>query len=271
MTLILTVATQNKVVQASDRRVTFSDGSVRDGSNKAISVRCKNAYFSISYTGAAVVGGKSTDEWLLDYLADIHAGGMDFKSIYDAIIKKATDSHKYFSVPELSFVLCGYLSQRAFVVLISNYEKLTSNVVEKPKADFHGEYAIIKEGSDSRRPLCLVINGCELALTEKIHLKFKRLTKKRFFQNNNATAIANKLVDIIREASESPNYGKYIGKDCMTVAMSRNPKDDIEFRYHPAKASPITYGPHIIDPRGTIKGVEIVGDPNIEVKFFPRD
>jgi hypothetical protein len=46
MTLIITIVTENKVVQASDRRVTFADGSVRDDiSNKAIFVGCKTQNF----------------------------------------------------------------------------------------------------------------------------------------------------------------------------------------------------------------------------------
>jgi hypothetical protein len=65
MTLIFTLATYNKIVQVSDRRLTWSDGRIADDeANKAICVSCKDACFSVAYTGLAVVGKSliKTDE-----------------------------------------------------------------------------------------------------------------------------------------------------------------------------------------------------------------
>lgn len=68
MTLIITALAKNKVVQASDRRLTRLDGSLFDDqANKVICVRCNNAMFSVAYTGIARIGGKRTDEWIADY------------------------------------------------------------------------------------------------------------------------------------------------------------------------------------------------------------
>ena len=57
MTLVLTVATANKVIQASDRLITYLDGTeYNSDANKAIIVTCRDAQFVISFTGAALVG-----------------------------------------------------------------------------------------------------------------------------------------------------------------------------------------------------------------------
>lgn len=65
MTLILTVATDRKVIQASDRLATLPDGTVHnDKANKTVAVTCQEGQFSISFTGAAYIDGKSTDNWI---------------------------------------------------------------------------------------------------------------------------------------------------------------------------------------------------------------
>jgi hypothetical protein len=269
MTLLLTVVTDRKVIQASDRLVTLPDGTVyNDKANKAVAVTCQEGQFSISFTGAAYIAGKSTDEWIGDYLTDIHAATLNAKSISDALIERLSRFHNCFSVSYLSLVLCGYVREHPFMALISNFEHWRPNKVVPPKSDFHFEVSILKEGTNHRRALGFCIHGCEKAITEKIEHKLKRLRKKRFFQNNDSNAVALKLVEVIREASNTPDYGKYIGRDCLTIATSRNPSDDVEILYHPGKEAPIRYGPYIIHPIGSVKGIEIEGD--MEVKFFPK-
>jgi hypothetical protein len=71
MTMIATLVARNKVVQVSDRRLTWPNGGLADDeANKAICVKCNNAHFSIAYTGLAEIGKerKRTDIWLAEYL-----------------------------------------------------------------------------------------------------------------------------------------------------------------------------------------------------------
>ena len=84
MTLILSFATANKVIQVSDRRLTKPDGSLYDDeANKVICVGCSDSYFAIGYSGLGTIStGKRTDEWLVDYLASINVEQMTLNSIH---------------------------------------------------------------------------------------------------------------------------------------------------------------------------------------------
>jgi len=167
----------------------------------------------------------------------------------------------------LSFILCGYISDLPFAILISNFERWNPQINGPPQPKFHGEYAIMKENYNPKQFLGLCINGSELALTGEISHKLKRLRKKRFFQNETAGIIASRLVNVIREASRAPNHGKYIGRDCMTVVISRNLSEDIVCEYHPEGESLMRYAPHIIHRMDSIsismKHIEIEGNMGV--------
>jgi hypothetical protein len=69
VTLILTRASMDFVIQASDRRITDDSGApLDDSANKSIVYVCANAAVAISYTGLAILGGVATDEWLVERL-----------------------------------------------------------------------------------------------------------------------------------------------------------------------------------------------------------
>jgi hypothetical protein len=269
MTLILTAATRNKVVQASDRRVTYRDGSYRDTQNKAVSVTCLNAVFSIGFTGAAEIRGKSTDQWLTDNLTSLKAATVDLGSIHNAIVDMAEGSYQDFSIPELSFVLSGFVGRSSFTSLISNYEKWNPNQFIPATKKFHIQGTLVKEGIRRRKALSFAISGAEKAIKEDIDSLLKQLRRRQFFEKNDANSIAVKLVEIVRRASLDKDYGKYIGRDCMTVAMTLGKGVDSDFLYHPENSTTVRYAPHIIHPKGTIKDIKIDGPPSLGVQFFP--
>jgi len=73
MTLILSLATRDYIVQVSDRRLTIGSGTrvgkvVDDDSNKA-TLFCSR--MSFAYTGLADVDGKRTDKWMVDVLSKV--------------------------------------------------------------------------------------------------------------------------------------------------------------------------------------------------------
>src|SRR5688500_3051386 len=92
MTLVLTVVTLKRVVQVSDRLLTWPDGSMADDrANKAVCVSCDDGWFAISYSGAAQVGAKRTrtDEWLIDFLAAANAGSLRCADVIELIAQTA--------------------------------------------------------------------------------------------------------------------------------------------------------------------------------------
>jgi len=58
MTLIQTVASPDYILQVSDRRLTWSDGTYTDVDTKLV---YWNAYFTIGFTGIAQIDPKATE------------------------------------------------------------------------------------------------------------------------------------------------------------------------------------------------------------------
>jgi hypothetical protein len=261
MTLIITLATADKVVQASDRRLTLPDGSVFDDeANKAICAGCKDAHFCIAYTGLAFVEGKKTDEWLIDYLISIHAFKLDVVSISGALEEKLTAT--FDPLPKqyrrTTFVLSGYRRHISFTMIISNYERENLWPPGEAQDAFLTHVWWKKKGGNPESGYCISINGTQRAVSRPLLRKIKGLIRNSFFQNKGSEIVADELVSLIREAAETPQFGQYIGRNCMAVAMSLNANDGFVTKYYPEKISPYRYSPHLITPPGiAVKGIEL--------------
>lgn len=261
MTLIITVATANKVVQASDRRLTQPDGSLfNDGANKAVCVGCKDARFCIGYTGLAFVDGKRTDEWILDYLMSIHAYATDVVSISEALEERLTAT--FHRIPKqyrrTTFVLSGYRRHIPFTMIISNYERENLWPPGEAQDAFGTHVWWLKKSANPESGYCISINGSQRAVTRPLLTKIKGLILNSFFQKKETEIVADELVSLIRQAAATPRFGRYIGRNCMAVAMSGNPSESFVTKYYPEKAFPYAYSPHLVTPPGIgIKGIEM--------------
>lgn len=266
MTLIITVLTANKVLQASDRRLTSTtDGSVLDDeANKAVCVGCKDAYFSIAYTGLASIntmnGTMKTDEWLLGYLISIYAFQMDVSSISKALEGFLTTTFSPFPKENkrATFVLAGYKHYRPFRVIISNFERENLWPPGEAQNRFLSYFGWMKKNDHTETAYSIAISGTRQAVSRAIIWKLKGLIRNNFFQEKESKIVADTLVSLIREAADTARFGQYIGRNCMVVTMTPNPNDGFVAKYYPAKASPYQYTPHLLTPPGiAIKGVQV--------------
>lgn len=259
MTLIITAVTPDKIIQASDRRLTYTDGGLcGDNANKAVCVGCKDAHFAIAYTGLAEIKGKRTDIWLIDYLASINASQMQVPAIVNAIEKQANDSLK--AVPKeykkMTFVLVGYRNRMPFIALISNFEDL-KNKSGEAQDSFNTDVRQVRGLiTNPQKGLWIYVNGCEQAVDKPIHRRIRKLHRKRFFHREQPEVIADTVVSLIRAASRTRPYGRFVGRDCMTVVLKASSEEGINTKYHPDKRSPVTYMPHLITGGLAHKGIE---------------
>ena len=67
MTLVLSFLTQDFILQVSDRRLTWPDGSVEDDNTNKATIYCGR--MALGYTGLAQIKTRKTDEWLAGILA----------------------------------------------------------------------------------------------------------------------------------------------------------------------------------------------------------
>jgi hypothetical protein len=245
MTLIITVVTPNKVIQASDRRLTNRDGSLYDDeANKAVCVSCKDAHFAIAYTGIGEIAGRRTDRWLVDYLTSIKAYQMDVPSVSNALKNEATACFKSVHI-ETTFVLAGYRCEMPFVALISNFESHEPASAGEARDNFQTHVRQVRGPISSlKRGLWIYINGCKPAVDKPIMRRVRKLARKRFFHHEEESVIAAKLVFFIRAASNTLNFGRFIGRNCMTVII--HPKHHFITKYHAEKDTPTEYMPHLI-------------------------
>lgn len=264
MTLIITALTANKIIQASDRRLTrFADGSIFDDeANKAVCVRCKDAYFSMAYTGLAAINSIRMDEWLVDYLNSIKAFQLDVASIVKRLEKHLTV--EFASLPRkykaATFVLAGYTYHvpLPFREIISNFERENLWPPGEAQDAFLSYKWWMKKNGHPEKEYSITISGTQQAFNRDIIRKLKHLKRTRFFQEKDSKIVADKMVSFIREATETPRYGQYIGKNCMAVTMPSNPDDGFLAKYYPEKVSPYVYSPHLLVAPGiAFNGVEI--------------
>lgn len=81
------------------------------------------------------------------------------------------------------------------------------------------------------------IDGRKDAVDETLKKRINRLKRKMYFQDSHAVAQA--LVTIVKAARHHPQFGKYIGRDCMSVIVPR--ECGFQTMYHPDKRAPASY------------------------------
>jgi hypothetical protein len=143
-------------------------------------------------------------------------------------------------------------------VIISNFERENLWPLDEVQDAFQSYSWLMKKNSHPEKGYPIAINGMKQAFSRDIKRRFKHLIRSKFFQEKESKIAADKLVSFIREAAETPRFGRYIGKNCMVVTMSPNPNDGFVAKYNPDKASPYLYSPHLLAAPGiALKGVEV--------------
>ena len=274
MTLLASFASSGMVVQASDRRLTYPDGSVADDqANKAVCAFCADAAVAFAYTGLALIGLQRTDEYLLDRLIAIRA---PHKSITD-VIQELTDvltsdfrGSRILSLPRsirrLSVVGVGLRRSDSFIVQVSNFEQWKPSETRSQAKDlFEAEWKI--EGGD-KRALALMLNGDTNAVSESEISKLRALRRRRFFHNNSGEVVANRLVKLIRAASQAQSSARRtIGQNCMSVWFSKG-QSEVRTRYHDVGEGARSYMPNVIHQIGAARDIEMELPPGFTATLF---
>ena len=256
MTLIITAVAHDKLVQASDRRLTTPDGRLyTDKANKAICVRCADAIFCIAYTGLASIGGQPTTQRLLERLISMNAHRLSIDRLTTELTLQLTARFNriFCTYKETSFVLAGFTGtpMMAFSALVSNFER-PRKFPHGNAQDFINYVRLLKKPGYLFR-----VNGVQDAVRGAIWRDLQSLGRSRVFLKSNGEQIADRLVAFIRRAADNKSYGRFIGKECMTVWHNPGQDDDFHARYHPRTAGPVGYAPHFLMPPGVaIKNIE---------------
>lgn len=237
--------------------MTLPDGRLHDdGAIKAVTVNCDDAYFSVAYTGTAYMLDSSTrrwertDRWIAHSLTNLmrQPGLGTIRELYQAFGAHAEQTVALTPRPlwrlGITFVFAGF-----FVRPNADGQPTTTGFVgelSNTRMDTAGRNTVTRhfdvQQVSSPAPwmpyneLELDVHGMILALTSndpiakavkrRMGVIERRLERtQRGPGNRNDGEIADEMTRVIRMASRHPRYGKYIGRDCMTVRMNSETPD----------------------------------------------
>ncbi|MFZ3079230.1 MAG: hypothetical protein WA109_06045 [Bellilinea sp.] len=245
----------------SDRRLTWTNKKIDDDANKVICATCADAYFTIGYAGLAMIGSK-TDNWLVDYLVGIKINELQLISIAEKLKDEITRRISLSRIDKINkgitFVFCGFKENIPFILHISNIENENTEPLSYVDDVFHVGAMYKRKDSKPEYTPMIDYHGTEPAMIQPILTRINNLAREKCFHQNSDEVIAQELVDIIREAAQTPRYGKYIGRNCMAVIVLP-PGSEQSFKsiYFPDQASPEEFAPHLILGGSALKDIKI--------------
>jgi hypothetical protein len=273
MTLILSCLTPEYIIQVSDRKLTYPDGTVFDETaNKAIVFHNRA---SIAYTGIAMIGSQRTDEWITDQIK--HCTG-----VQDAIttLKKALDERiVQLAAPNRWLTVCFDLwgtqdpgqPDRPWSVALSNQiDPKTKKRPAQPLATFEQFNQTLPSGK----------SHAFLPLGEHLDTKiYKELVRnlvrvKRDKEDPAALTTPETMSRFMRDAVlATANWSKYVGSNVMTTVLynyelETNQDKSNMYMFHPdPKSEAIHYAPTVITPHVAIQGLRMYsGPPRFQIK-----
>jgi hypothetical protein len=269
VTLIITALADDSVVQVSDRRLTWPDGSLySENATKAICIACSDARLSLAYTGLARIGTTSTDRWLVDTLIESGAALKTFPELVESLATIATMRFRRLTElgdrRGLTLILSGFGPPGPMMALVSNFEDSTGRRLSNVSENFVTGYWL--RNHQPMRKLDLDVSGAEAALTGEILEAIERI-RGRFLNRAPRDRVAV-LVQVLRLAAKHPKYGRLIGQDCMgTIVM---PNGEFRTTYHSCGGTAISYMPHYVSASLVAHDIWVSTDEGQRPAFAPR-
>ena len=265
MTLIITSLAEDALIQVSDRKLTYPNGSVASNfADKAIYVNCTDARFTVAYTGLARVGNTQTDHWLLNYLTNSRAANKRFPKIIEELRLHAANTFRSLGNHRgITFVFAGFGPPGPFAVLLSNQENGNGQWIGSINDSFDVGWFL--RNASPMLKLDVIINGAEAAITPELTTAIRKI-RRRFLRLSPEQRVTV-FVDVLRRASHNPNYGRLIGRDCMSTIL--NVADGLSTQFYPENESPLSYTPHYVNSQFSMRDIWVSTDPQRRPPWTP--
>ncbi len=259
MTLNLVVANHWHVVQVSDRRLTLNGEPWDDHANKCIVLLCRDALLSLTYTGLAYIGDVPTDQWIADILDRYNTPERDMGWSVGILRSAASRAFQEGMVPpaeienELTIMAAGW-HWRAGRPQAYIWE-VTKGSSTKVKPCFKSQYWRLRRFAKPGEALVIAAAGAVGALEGTTwNADVHRVKAER-----NPERIVEYLVNVVREASKHPVFGRLIGDNCMAVVLPKEKGGEIYSEYLAQNGSPLGYTPRMVSPGSVIGDCEMFG------------
>lgn len=255
MTLIVSLANSEHIIQVSDRRLSRQGKIVEDNSNKVGLLRTGNGRFAYGFTGLAAYNGFHTETWLTQNLCESGAPDFDTKSTLDRLLERLNQEFSTNRVlkpldaahKRLSICISGYLDDRdpplAGIAVISNFEDLEKKVVHEKASEKFRFFSQLEQRPNS--PNMRIFHSIGANFTEQYIPEWHRVIDM-MADHKPASAVIGLLVEIFRAISGDSIYRNTVGSNLYAIVIPRDSKKGFNFNYYPDKAKPETFYPSLV-------------------------
>jgi len=252
MTLNITALTPLGVFQVSDRRMThlWRDGRSYwvDNLNKSLVLACADGLFCITFTGIAQIGAQRIDDWLVETLAARGAAERSCDFAAETIAEAATELFRSVD-PKW---------EGEHVFTIAGWEKATANpsiwFIGNGKPPNQRTFVVRRISTRRANQAAFFVTGWR---------QEKRILLRALRTSKSWEEIQTSLVSALRAAAENPGP-KFISKDCMAVAISKD--SEVVARFYSMNSVSKTLSPDFVWFAGgrnvSLKGMEFTQDGN---------
>ncbi len=248
MTLIITAVSGSTALQVTDRRLTFSDGSVdEEMANKSVIGQCQDARFVLSYTGSSRTKGRKdgrmTDWWAANCLFDMQLWNKPLAQLAREFTKRLM--HDFAGACPTTFVWAGFEYRdvgnrqiaRMFVRKTSSHPnpaKRHKSIVFKPN-------------------FFAVADGCVTALSSHQIKQIAGVVGQGIFSVKDGKATVEALVPIFANVAIPKGDGRFIGRNCRGLVLTPDPTTGTEMCCYSEQQSSEADTPLVVFPGGVNK------------------
>jgi len=244
MTLNLTLATPQYIIQTSDRRmISVPDGRIlNDEANKGLVVKADDGIFSITFAGIGLCNGKRMDMWLAEKLLDNGVPELPVHKGVEILANLATDWFRTF--PRMvdkrhTFIIAGWEKQgndsRAVIWRVENCLSKEGGALESAKDTFD----IVRFDIGNSRAN-LQGSGLVGAFSRDDRRRLEAMVRTKFSPNQ----AREMLVDIIKRASRDPKWSWGINGNVLAVLLT--PSGQVEATHYDSLGKLSRYVPFVL-------------------------
>lgn len=244
MTLIMSLFGDDYTMLVSDRRLTCNEKIIDDESNKAAAIVMEDATLACAFTGLARNGTFSTQDWLLDALAE--CAPPDFLSVptlqrlTKRISAEFSDNRDLQNLPmeakRLAILFAGFHFASAGVYRVSALLTNFAGFAGPDDLPYEPNDFVLREiKMDS--PSRVGFIGAWPAITGDDIESLNAM----LFSSKKSDAVLGKAIDLFHSIADRPSSKGTIGGQLNSIILRSNRSLPAQTGYHVRNSSPISY------------------------------
>jgi len=237
MTLIITAATPEFVLMASDMRLSNKGVTMEELSGKTGTIEALDALALYAYTGLAKAGRHETKTWLHEAFSDAKKTRFidTIDSFAEIATRKFTDN-MLFRNQALTVAISGYaMGVGPFIGSISNIEDEKGMMLSEPAKEFCHRLAISPGGSMK----AVFVNG----INQGLYGDELRILRQMLLEQKPKNAVEQRIVGLIKTLSDDERTAGTVGKNLLVGSITLSPEGRhvASGRFSPHEASDVLY------------------------------